>query len=513
VLNSESYITMMLVLIVGASALFCAFLHKGAKLEGKKAASWFVFGVVVFLIFLNNIADPTVDLMQYILATLILLVCLYPLWRYLLLREKYIPFMPFLCIIYAIYFSLPVFAPFDVYYHYRHVPDQVQVKALSTVLGGTLALLITFYVLPANIWAGMVPQPRLVGWSDRRAKNGALSLSVLGLISYIVPNVLTVPMLLIAILNFINQLSLLAISILFYLQLQGKLPHRNMIFLWILVIPLQFSLDVSSGLLYPLFRDGFMLLMLYLFTKKRMPWGTAFIGVLISLLLLMVKADYRKTLVSDNDANPLVRSSNYAKLASDFISARDPDIFLTGLGNIVNRCDNRALMAFVVYMTPDNVPYWGGQTYLGVLWRAIPRVLWPNKPEEVLGGEFGHRYGVLDPTDTTTSWNMPQIVEMYANFGVLGVIVGMSFIGVVYHLLRYILENQQVDEWSQMTAVIIYTSLLEIDSNFSLVFGNIFYWLFLLHFLGRFIFRDRNSNTQQTSLFRARQQFFRYGAR
>jgi len=48
-------------------------------------------------------------------------------------------------------------------------------------------------------------------------------------------------------------------------------------------------------------------------------------------------------------------------------------------------------ISLVKEKTPSIIPYWKGESYLPIFTKFIPRFLWPDKPTENMGQEFGHR--------------------------------------------------------------------------------------------------------------------------
>ena len=78
-------------------------------------------------------------------------------------------------------------------------------------------------------------------------------------------------------------------------------------------------------------------------------------------------------------------------------------------------------------------------------------MLWPDKPEERLGQAFGHRYGVLQPADTITSENVPWLTEFFVNFGIAGVLLGMSLVGLVLAILEKLFNSQQMTSLEAVT--------------------------------------------------------------
>jgi hypothetical protein len=91
-----------------------------------------------------------------------------------------------------------------------------------------------------------------------------------------------------------------------------------------------------------------------------------------------------------------------------------------------------------------------------------------------LGQDFGHRYGYLDSWDTWTSINLPFLVEFYANFGEIGVLIGMVIVGVLYRLLDNDLNRPGQPLQVTICSLVLLVPLLNIESDFSLVFGGLF---------------------------------------
>lgn len=82
-------------------------------------------------------------------------------------------------------------------------------------------------------------------------------------------------------------------------------------------------------------------------------------------------------------------------------------------------------LAGLAQTVPSGVPYLGGSSYLETLVFPIPRALWSGKPE----GSIAATTAVIDPGNSGLAF--PEFGEMYANFGIVGVVVGSCFLGLV----------------------------------------------------------------------------------
>ena len=79
---------------------------------------------------------------------------------------------------------------------------------------------------------------------------------------------------------------------------------------------------------------------------------------------------------------------------------------------------------------------------------------------------------------------MPQMLEMYVNFGIIGVVVGMWLLSQLYRALNSVLNNRDAGEWGTVLAALILSSLINVESNFLLVFGGLLQLGVLLYIIG-----------------------------
>jgi hypothetical protein len=138
----------------------------------------------------------------------------------------------------------------------------------------------------------------------------------------------------------------------------------------------------------------------------------------------------------------------------------------------------------VIADTPAMVPFWGGETYYPILFKPIPRAVWPDKPEEMSGQTFGHRYAMISAGNTGTSINLPQLVELYANFGLIGVIAGMFLFGLIYRLLIEMYVHPGMGLGAMVGGVYVLSKLLDIGSATSMVFGGIPWSIIFIALIG-----------------------------
>jgi hypothetical protein len=71
-----------------------------------------------------------------------------------------------------------------------------------------------------------------------------------------------------------------------------------------------------------------------------------------------------------------------------------------------------------------------GETMKYASYAFIPRILWPDKPTVTRGGWFSTYLGLYEiEEEATTAIGMTATGELYWNFGIIGVLIGMTMIG------------------------------------------------------------------------------------
>lgn len=105
----------------------------------------------------------------------------------------------------------------------------------------------------------------------------------------------------------------------------------------------------------------------------------------------------------------------------------------------LSRIDERLNQNFLVgraveYLDIHPERYADGRTLEEAVYSMIPRSLWPDKPIVAGSGDLVSEFtGIY--FDRNTSVGIGHIMEWYVNFGTLGVILGMTFIGAAVGLI------------------------------------------------------------------------------
>lgn len=155
------------------------------------------------------------------------------------------------------------------------------------------------------------------------------------------------------------------------------------------------------------FVPAFAAMLLWLKTSKRSlpPRRLAVVGVLALIVLGGLVGEGRGGASSDVTVESV--------FADSFGSGNDLFLPLAGLAATV----------------PGQLPYLHGSSYLQIAVFVIPRGLWSGKPE----GSIAQVTATMDPHDSGLAF--PEFGEMYANFGLPGVLIGSLLLGALIELL------------------------------------------------------------------------------
>jgi hypothetical protein len=411
-------------------------------------------------------------------AALVCALCLVPAWIYLgsSARRPPIPFIPIIGVLYAIYFALPAaLGAYNQHYKIVLTPTRDYDDAVFCSLVGWTALLVGLFMgrtlLPIKRGAAQIAV------SDSRLRNYAAPLMLVGLFVEGLRRVVNIPVEVAGLLVFVTSLGWFGSGILVMLNVRGRLtaPWRVLTYLGTSTF---FLLGIGSGSVAAAAFYGTIIVVAAWIGRGRLGilWigGIAFGAVLI-ISLRGVTDQYRKMAWYQNEGADAVEGPKMffgllrQRLESDGVQGTIEKGFATSAG----RSANLDLLADVIRRTPEQVPYWGGETYLSLVGAFVPRFLWPEKPTKELGQGFGHRYGYIGANDMKTAINLPILVEFYVNFGLVGVALGMFIVGIIYRLVEHAVNRPGQGDLYSIAGIVLMIPLTNIESDFSLGFGGL----------------------------------------
>ncbi|MDO8730134.1 MAG: hypothetical protein Q7J69_02960 [Candidatus Omnitrophota bacterium] len=360
-------------------------------------------------------------------------------------------------------------------------------EALGLTVLGAFCCLLAFYT-PVSKWVETLTPALRQPWDLRRAPKSGVILCLLGIAAHYVLLTTNTATALAQPLSVFSKSATMGVLTLFLLQLRGKLSLRLKIFLWGFVLPVEYLFGLGTGSVYNAVIVMAPLLCCYCAERRKIPvlWTAIVLGVFI-IPFLGFKGEYRSYAWSTEgdvqvSSSPFQRGLFFVQLVTTRLTEGGTESYSVAVETAEERASQLELLANVMEQTPGIVPFWKGETYASLFWVFVPRILYPNKPKKLFGNEFGHRYGILHEEDEITSVNIPhQVVEMYINFGRTGVFFGMLLVGCLYRAITTLLDRPESGERALIIGCTICSVLLNLESDFSLVFGGVIYCLLILY--------------------------------
>jgi hypothetical protein len=418
---------------------------------------------------LNLFARPELDPMLRLVASVVCFIAFLPAVFHIRDQKTGLPFMPLYALLFSCYYGIPVFLDyeFSLPAYDISLTDSSVTDAMLVILLGLVCLLVGFY-LPTDRFLRNIPRMRR-GLDESSGLQMGWILVGIGILYVQVRYY--IPIRFAAIGQIVQQIGSLGLALLFYYFLLGRIRGFQKVVLLVL-IPVMAMVDIAQGGIYPVQQHLLPLVGTYWIVRRKLLWKTMLVVALLMVPFSGVKAEFRR-LVFGTDMGVVDRSRLFGQLVIDGFRNQE-DFYSYSFQITMARLNMTTTLVAVRALTPSVIPYWGGTSYATLYWMAIPRALYPDKPVKSLGQDFPHRYGLLGKFDTMTSYNFPQLVEFYANFGEWGVVFGMLIIGLVQRLLYYCFTAPDADPGVSLFATIILVRLCSIDSDFSLVYGGLF---------------------------------------
>ena len=407
-------------------------IRKSMRKSNRKVLAFVItFASFILLTLIVMARDPSVSIEVILLGASVFLLGILPSIHYFLRDGDALPIIALHGFWYSIAYGLPSFFNQD-YVSAMGLPIYDLVPALKVTIVALLALYVAYYLIGARCFNKISPLrfSFTLSHSQMRKMGFACYAVYLSGIAFPMLNTLpTVPQLL-------KLFCTWSIIVLLYETLNRKLSTRQ---LWLFCFILVFELvkELSTGFLASILVLGMTCGILYWLTRKRMSYLLLAVLAVFFVFFSGAKGEYRQLVWGDR-----VKSTSVIEESRLFFELAIDNVMSGGYMNTkqidsnISRLNNVSTLSAVMDMTPSQIPYCYGETYKTLAYTLIPRFLWPGKPRSTQGQDWAHRYGFLDPSDYVTSFNLPWLPEMYINFGIPGVIMGMMALGLVFRYLR-----------------------------------------------------------------------------
>ncbi len=418
-------------------------------------------------------------------------------------RQNALPILPLVGLFYAVFFGLSTFINHLLFWeqpvlkegysrtvvtvYAKFVDRTVNIEAQLIVILGLFTMLVTYYSAKKLLFRDF-PRFRLLVRLDVNLFRVGIWVLLIAYFFYLyVPIIRLIP----SVSQIIQPMGFLCFGGFYYTWKTGKQKKLETILVFFILFPMCWIKLVFTGLITPLLLYFIYFLVLEFWLDQKIPWLKVASALVIVGLIYPVMPTIRANIWSSGDSVSLIdQVKKKARSASDIFMMGDVNasfyeqIQRSRLQGLAQRISHISILTAVVDDTPQKVPFLSGESYKPLMTAVVPRLIWPDKPEERFGNTFGKRYGFLpEAEDGTNSVNCPWLTEMYANFGVIGVMVGMFIVGLMIAALEWFLCHWTMTPYEQIIGASILFPLFYQDSNFSLMVGSvpltvITFWIF-----------------------------------
>jgi hypothetical protein len=454
----------------------------------RAGGSRFWFGLTIFVVGLNLYTPAPITAYERILASAIIIVAFTAIWNWMN-RGKGEPnfgFLPVVMIVFTLEYAVPVFTlkaySLDIL-GIGQLDHSAVEKALLLSLLGLVCILVGYYYPGRRMLARRLPKVQLEWKNQRAAEVASVVLGGIGILAFALTYQVALPLNIKAYVLRAGDFFYLSAITLLVLQLTGRLDWGLKFVLWGVLIPLRALLGLAQGHLALGMLVVMALVIAYATIRRRIPWVVFIIGFGAFFIMQPVKAEMRKFVWVGGGSNKSESSIEKIEHLYDSIQLGMDVMNRLGFEDILSIASYRLadimVFATVTSWTPQKIPYWGGETYYDLLVMPIPRLLYPEKPYDIPGNLLGHRYRILDPRDYTTSINLPQLTELYGNFGCLGLILGSILTGMLYRTINDLFLHPACGLGSLVVGAYLLTMVVDIENAASVVFGALFIQVFV----------------------------------
>lgn len=294
-----------------------------------------------------------------------------------------------------------------------------------------------------------------------------------------------------------------SLLVMYFIRKGGSISLKYITIIYLIA---EFFFRIAETLYFEvalLFIGGFIV---YFLERKKIPFKTLFLFIIISIPLFITRFDHRYNVVLDrwygNDNNNFIETvTEGLDLFGKTISNLEIESFTTfdkeNRGASINRFENVSYLAHCIYMHSNaGKKFMYGETFYWLPIAPIPRFLIPFKPKNILSTKVAYEYGLKG--NSRGSMNFPILCESYINFGFYGIIIIAFFQGLFLKWSYYKVGGISGDI-NILIFLNIVKQLITVESNITLVFGAILQVFLFWYLLIRFVL-PKNVLTSNTKL-------------
>ncbi len=216
------------------------------------------------------------------------------------------------------------------------------------------------------------------------------------------------------------------------------------------------------------------------YAQARAPWlPIAIFSLVLVFVVFPFYNTYRSYYRTDSHADRIEQAYE------NVLHSSSETYQLLSVGTFKRRLALINSVAVVVRDVGRWVPHANGETLFAPLATyLVPRFVWPDKPQVELGREFGRRFRLTTYASRKTHVAPSVPGELYWNFDLPGIIVGMALMGLTLRWIyrRYGAEGA-LDPVPNAVYVVVLLTISQLEGNLAAVVVGMGRWLVLIEAL------------------------------
>ncbi|MDF1553820.1 MAG: hypothetical protein P1P84_12190 [Deferrisomatales bacterium] len=269
------------------------------------------------------------------------------------------------------------------------------------------------------------------------------------------------------------------VSNLYYLALLGgiimiitALNNARSRLAWLLLaiaIGVEFIFGFLGNIKEVSFRLVILILIALFFLRGRISLLIVAIFIVVFVPYQSVFSIYRENILQVREKSPLEAVQEFSKSAERISkeSSRDVNSYVRSIFFFFDRVDGRKYVEIITQKVGHGVKFLNGETLNLYFYSFIPGALWKNKPQISTGQLMNRTFKLSASQETYVPTT--QLGEFYWNFGVPGVLFGMSFVGMFLALVNGVFLSGKGASTVGMLVIMVafYFLIMRFESGFA----------------------------------------------
>jgi hypothetical protein len=219
-------------------------------------------------------------------------------------------------------------------------------------------------------------------------------------------------------------------------------------------------------------------LVMWNFTGDRHPSRRLLAATTVAAILVIFPAVsiWRNTSSRIDSANPIAVAQEFPKTTYERNwqwDGRRPFRQWTPLTEslvvVSHRLNGFDQFTVAVRFTGNEQPFQNGATLANLAGGLVPRIVWPGKPTLAIGSWFAENYWRTPPEGEVVPQAVTHPGELWIDFGLPGVIIGLALLGIWYRVAFTALKPEATGTGALFYAI-VFVTVIVVDRDLPLVY-------------------------------------------